>query len=182
MVRPEMQKTKKKDKARRCWDLLRVRYRGEPRRHLGTRRHLGGGGEHAPAPSHEKDLTQLKLRAGARGRRSKSALQTQCSAALMRHKSPQKGIKGGSSCHQRSGCICPLKSAHGPRRSHPSSVPGPSQVPTLQRGTAASGCPGQAGRSPSPRPGAPRRGAHLPHAATAPAAAGEPPGRRRTHL
>lgn len=74
----------------------------------------------------KRELTQLKLRAG--GTRSKSALQTQCNAAFMRHKSPQKGIKGGSSCHQRSRCIRSLQSVPGPRRSQAPSVPDPLQV------------------------------------------------------
>lgn len=46
MVKREIQQTKKNYKAQRCWDLLRIRYRGKPRRHLGTR----GGTRTAAVP------------------------------------------------------------------------------------------------------------------------------------
>lgn len=139
-----------------------------------------GGNAHQCRPG-KRELTQLKLRAG--GTRSKSALQTQCNAAFMRHKSPQKGIKGGSSCHQRSRCIRSLQRAPGPRRSQAPSVPDPLQVQpsrgTPRRVSARGPAPlgAQAGRTLTRSPGAPRRGVHLPHAAAAPAGKEKPPGR-----
>lgn len=95
----------------------------------GLRRRLG-----------KTELTQVKLRAGEDTRGQTHGANLLCRRTVQRcsprHKSPQRGIKGSSSCHQWPHCFRGMKSVPGPGRSQPPSVPGPSRVPARPCGTA----------------------------------------------